>query len=66
MFTILNPGPDATIPIPAGIGERPGCFIESVRASALLAPYTHPEVRAVGADLDPIFKAIVDYALAAR
>lgn len=34
--------------------------------SALLAPYRHPDVRAVGAELDPIFKRIVDRALAAR
>lgn len=37
-----------------------------VRPSVLLAPYTHPNVRAVGAELDPIFAAIVDQALAVR
>ena len=37
-----------------------------VRPSTLFAPYEHPQVRAVGAELDPIFKAIVDQALAAR
>ena len=37
-----------------------------VRPSTLLAPYSHPDVRVVGAELDPIFKAIVDLALAAR
>ncbi len=31
--------------------------------SAVLAPYPHPDVRAVAAALDPIFKAIVDEAL---
>ena len=34
--------------------------------SAVFAPYRNPEVQAVGAELDPIFKAIVDRALAAR
>jgi uncharacterized protein (DUF302 family) len=34
--------------------------------SALFAPYTHAEVRAVAAELDPIFKAIVDRAVAAH
>ena len=33
--------------------------------SAVLAPYPHPAVRAVAAELDPIFKAIVDRAVAA-
>jgi uncharacterized protein (DUF302 family) len=32
--------------------------------SALFAPYTHAEVRAVAAELDPIFKKIVDRAIA--
>jgi hypothetical protein len=31
--------------------------------SAVFAPYPHPEVRAVAAALDPIFRAIVDEAL---
>lgn len=34
--------------------------------SAVFAPYRSPEVQAIGAELDPIFKAIVDRALAAR
>jgi uncharacterized protein (DUF302 family) len=34
--------------------------------SAVFAPYRNPEVQAIGAELDPIFKAIVDRALAAR
>ena len=37
-----------------------------LRPSAVLAPYGHPEVRAVAAELDPIVKKIVDRALAAR
>lgn len=37
-----------------------------LRPSAVLARYAHPEVRAVAAELDPIFKAIVDRALAGR
>jgi uncharacterized protein (DUF302 family) len=32
--------------------------------SVVLAPYGHPEVRAVAAELDPIFKSIVQRALA--
>ncbi|MBI4638642.1 MAG: DUF302 domain-containing protein [Candidatus Rokubacteria bacterium] len=32
----------------------------------VLAPYRHPEVRAIAAELDPIFKTIVERALAAR
>jgi uncharacterized protein (DUF302 family) len=34
--------------------------------SAVFAPYRHPEVRAVAAELDSIFRAIVERALAAR
>ena len=37
-----------------------------VPPSAVFAPYKHPEVKAVAAELDPIFKAIVEGALAAR
>jgi uncharacterized protein (DUF302 family) len=37
-----------------------------LRPSAVFAPYSHPEVRAVAAELDPIVKAIVERALAAR
>jgi uncharacterized protein (DUF302 family) len=40
--------------------------VSYVRPSTLFAPYTHPEIRAVGSELDPIFKAIVDQALGAR
>jgi uncharacterized protein (DUF302 family) len=34
--------------------------------SAVFAPYRNPAIQAIGAELDPIFKAIVDRALAAR
>ena len=34
--------------------------------SVVFAPYPHPEVRKVAAELDPVFRAIVDRALAAR
>ena len=34
--------------------------------SAVFAPYRNPEVQTIGAELDPIFKAIVDRALAVR
>jgi uncharacterized protein (DUF302 family) len=34
--------------------------------SGAFAPYRHPEVRAVAAELDPIFKSIVERALQAR
>jgi len=40
--------------------------VSYVAPSAVLAPYKHPEVRAIAAELDPIFKVIVDRALAAR
>jgi hypothetical protein len=40
--------------------------VSYVPPSIVLAPYKHPTVRAVAAELDPIFKAIVDRALAAR
>ncbi len=40
--------------------------VSYVPPSVVLAPYRHPTVRAVAAALDPIFKAIVDRALAAR
>jgi uncharacterized protein (DUF302 family) len=40
--------------------------VSYVPPSAVFAPYKHPEVKAVAAELDPIFKAIVDTALAAR
>lgn len=40
--------------------------VSYVPPSAVFAPYKHPEVKAVAAELDPIFKAIVDGALAAR
>jgi uncharacterized protein (DUF302 family) len=34
--------------------------------SAVFAPYRNPEVQAIGTELDPIFKAIVERALATR
>ena len=34
--------------------------------SAVFAPYKHPAVKAIAAELDPIFKAIVGAALAVR
>ena len=40
--------------------------VSYVPPSTVFAPYKHPEVKAVAAELDPIFKAIVDTALAAR
>jgi len=40
--------------------------VSYVPPSAVFARYKHPEVKAVAAELDPIFKAIVDAALAAR
>ena len=40
--------------------------VSYVPPSAVFAPYKHPEVKAVAAELDPIFKAIVEGALAAR
>lgn len=40
--------------------------VSYVPPSAVFAPYKHPDVKAVAAELDPIFKAIVDTALAVR
>ena len=40
--------------------------VSYVPPSAVFARYERPEVKAVAAELDPIFKAIVDAALAAR
>jgi uncharacterized protein (DUF302 family) len=40
--------------------------VSYVPPSAVLGPYKHSEVKAVAAELDPIFKAIVDGALAVR
>ncbi len=40
--------------------------VSYVPPSAVFAPYKHPDVRAVAAELDPIFKTIVDRALGAR
>lgn len=34
--------------------------------SAVFAPYRHPEVRAVASELEPIFRTIVERALAER
>jgi uncharacterized protein (DUF302 family) len=34
--------------------------------SAVFAPYRHPEVQAVAAELEPIFRTLVDRALATR
>ncbi len=40
--------------------------VSYVPPSAVFAPYKHPDVQAVAAELDPIFKTIVDRALGAR
>lgn len=40
--------------------------VSYVPPSSVFAPYAHAEVKKVAAELDPIFKAIVDRALAAR
>jgi uncharacterized protein (DUF302 family) len=40
--------------------------VSYVPPSAVFAPYKHPEVKAVAAELDPIFRAVVDAAMAAR
>jgi uncharacterized protein (DUF302 family) len=40
--------------------------VSYVPPSAVFAPYRNPEVQAIGTELDPIFKAIVERALAAR
>jgi uncharacterized protein (DUF302 family) len=55
-------------PIRIYVYENPDgtATVSYVRPSTLLAGYGHPDVRAVGAELDPIFEAIVDQAVAAR
>ena len=40
--------------------------VSYVPPSAVFAPYKHPAVKAIAAELDPIFKAIVGAALAVR
>lgn len=40
--------------------------VSYIPPSSVFARYAHPEVKKVAAELDPIFKAIVDRALAAR
>ena len=55
-------------PIRLYLYENPNgtATVSYLRPSAVFAPYRHPEVQAVAAELDPIFKAIVDRALAVR
>jgi uncharacterized protein (DUF302 family) len=55
-------------PIRIYLHENPDgtATVSYVPPSAVFAPYRNPEVQAIGAELDPIFKAIVDRALAAR
>src|SRR5581483_5494960 len=40
--------------------------VSYLRPTAAFAPYRHPGVQAVARELDPIFEAIVDRAMAAR
>ncbi len=67
---LINADPRAGFeaPIRIYLYENPDgtATITYLKPSALLAPYRHPEVQAVGAELDPVFRAIVDRALAAR
>jgi uncharacterized protein (DUF302 family) len=55
-------------PIRIYVYENPGgtATVSYIPPSVLFAPYPHPEVRAVAAELDPLFKSIVERALAAR
>lgn len=55
-------------PIRIYVHENPDgtATVSYLPPSAVLAPYPHPEVKKVAAELDPIFKAIADRALAAR
>jgi uncharacterized protein (DUF302 family) len=41
-------------------------IVSYIPPSVLFAPYRHPEVQAVAAELDPIVRRIVDRALAPR
>jgi uncharacterized protein (DUF302 family) len=55
-------------PIRIYLDENPDgtATVSYLPPSAVFASYRNPEVQAIGAELDPIFKAIVDRALAAR
>lgn len=55
-------------PIRVYLYENPDgtATVSYLTPSAVFAPYQHPEVKKVATELDPVFKAIVDRALAAR
>jgi len=53
-------------PVRIYLYENPDAMVSYLPPSAVFAPYRNPEVQAIGAELDPIFKAIVDGALAVR
>ncbi len=67
---LINADPRAAFEAPMRIylyENRDGtATLSYARPSALLRPYTHPEVARVGAELDPIFEKIAAQALAAR
>jgi len=67
---LINADPQAAFEAPMRIylyENRDGtATLSYVKPSALLRPYTHPEVARVGAELDPIFEKIAAHALAAR
>lgn len=63
-----DPAAGLEAPMRIYVHENPDgtATVSYVPPSVALAPYTHPAVRAVAAELHAIFKAIVDRALAAR
>ena len=63
-----DPAAGFEAPIRIYLYENPDgtATVTYLRPSAVFAPYAHPEVRAVAAELDPVVAAIVGQALAAR
>lgn len=62
-----DPAAGFEAPIRIYVYENPDgtATVTYVRPSTVFGAYRHPEVRAVAAELDPLFKAIVNRALAA-
>jgi uncharacterized protein (DUF302 family) len=63
-----DPAAGFEAPLRIYLSENPDgtTTISYLPPSVVFAPYRHPEVQAVAKELEPIFKAIVDQAMAAR
>lgn len=63
-----DPAAGFEAPIRIYIYENPDgtATVSYAPPSAVFAPYRHPEVQAVAAELEPIFRTLVDRALATR